>query len=155
MSTSDNIFVHTDLPVTEAAERVRQALGLRLETDLQGRIFLVRETPGGSVRQLGGQFQENPHRTGDVAPDEMSVIDGYEYDWNIRSVPGGRDVLDAASPAIFRELAAALPWSMILVRQVDTLLAASSPGTGLVEFEPVISPDGDAVDLWRPFDVNR
>jgi hypothetical protein len=42
---------------------------------------------------------------------------------------------------------------MLLVHNLDTLVAAHLPGAGTHAFDPSISPDAQDGDTWRPWVV--
>jgi hypothetical protein len=155
VSTYDSILVHADLSLPEISERLESALRLERFVNSQERVFLVRRHPGAGVRELGGELSRSIFRIPpDLPEDEPSVVDGYAYDWQIGTVPrSDDDELISLSRGLFRDLARAVDWPAILVHNNAALLAASSPKTGLVEFEPGVSPDVDNQEQWRAFDV--
>jgi hypothetical protein len=81
------------------------------------------------------------------------AMDAYGIEIQLR---GGRtdDVLHTEVGQMFDKLVAArsdLP--MLLVHNLDTLVAAYVPGVGSHAFDPLISPDAPDIDTWRPWVV--
>jgi hypothetical protein len=155
VSISDQILFSTALGVTEASEQLARRLGLGRAVDEGGRIFVVRESPSGKVRTIGGQFSESIFRNSlEEPPEDWSVMDGYTLAWDIDIRPRLEDDrLHLESRALFRDVAAAVDWPAVLMLNVQWLAAGSTPDTGLIEFDPPISPDGDNRERWAAFDV--
>jgi hypothetical protein len=157
VSTSDTIFIHTQLALDEIAHRIETRLGLLKVVDGEGRIFLGRKFEGEGAQEVGGQISANPHRpAADPGPDEVSVLDGYEIAWEVRTIPRDETVLHAGARALFGEIVIGFPdWPTLLVQNLGLLVVAYRPDSGLVEFPEGISPDDDDRELWRPFDALR
>jgi hypothetical protein len=43
---------------------------------------------------------------------------------------------------------------MLLVHDLDTLVAAHLPGSATYTFDPLISPDPPDIEVWRPWVVS-
>ena len=155
MSTTDTIFIATDLPLEQVAAVLSEKLNLAKSIDEKGRVFLVRPLSEEAGREVGGEIEQNPHfPVPDPEPDEISVIDGYSIAWDVWTLARDEDVSHPATRALFIELTTEFPsWPAILVQNLGLLIAASHPDAGLVEFPPGTSPDGEDRELWRPFDV--
>lgn len=155
MSTTDTIFISTDLPLEQVAAVLSEKLNLSKNVDAKDRIFLVRALSEKAGREVGGEIEQNPHLpVPDPQPDEISVIDGYSIAWDVWTLARDEDISRAATRALFLDLTTAFPsWPAILVQNLGLLIAASHPDTGLVEFPPDTSPDGEDRELWRRFDV--
>lgn len=154
MSIFTTILLHTEEPLPVVAERLQHGLDLVESTDDGGRVFLYRVNPSASVRRIGGEIATSIYRSLPGLPEEeYSLLDGYAYAWDVDTDPRGDDVLAATGRALFRDVVAATSWPAALVHNHAHLLAAWSPETGLVEFDPPISTDGDARGRWRAFDV--
>jgi hypothetical protein len=55
---------------------------------------------------------------------------------------------------IFDDLVAGRPdVPALLVHNLDTLVSAHLPGAGTRSFDPLITPDVEDIDTWRPWVV--
>jgi hypothetical protein len=155
MSTTDTIFLSIKAPLGVVADRLCSELGLKKVVDKKGSVYLGQEFSNGVVREVGGEISENPYLPEeDPTPDEISILDGYEVAWVIRVLPMSEERLHITSRELFMRVVSAIPaWPALLVQNLDALVAASRPGIGLMEFPDGISPDGDAREMWRPYDV--
>lgn len=100
---------------------------------------------------LGVVAQPNGYVEVDPEPDEIQAMDPYAIEVQVR---GGRkeDVLHAEARLIFDKLVADRPdLPMLLVHNLDTLVAAHLPGAGTHTFDQSITPDVPDVDVWRPW----
>jgi hypothetical protein len=100
---------------------------------------------------LGVVAQPNGYVEVDPEPDEVSGLDAYGIEIQVR---GGRayEVLHAETRLIFDKLVADRPdLPMLMVQNLDTLVAAHLPGVGTHTFDPLISPDAPDIDVWRPW----
>jgi hypothetical protein len=153
VSTSDTIFLHTELSLDQVADRLRETLNLIRTVDELGQIFLVRNGPRDSPADVGGLIERNPYHP-DPDPDEISVLDGYEIAWDVWTAAETEEISRAATRSLFNDVVQAFPaWPALLVLNLDTLRAASRPGVGVTEFPPHTTPDGKDRERWQPFDV--
>ena len=89
----------------------------------------------------------------DPEPDEIQAMDGYGIEIQVR---GGRsdEILHAEARVIFDKLIAARSDTpMLLVHNLDTLVAAHLPGAGTHTFNPLITPDPPDDTGWQPWVV--
>jgi len=65
------------------------------------------------------------------------------------------EVLHRETGLIFDKLIASRPeLPMLLVHDLDTLVAAHLPGSGTYTFDPLMSPDLPDIEVWRPWVVS-
>jgi hypothetical protein len=148
VSRSTHIFLATDLPPREAADRIAEALGVQA-TARDGNVYVAVQLDGAEV---GGEVTAN--RFGappDPEPDEISVLDGYPVAYEIRRVPADEDATLAAARQVFDMLAERLKWPALLVDNLAVLVAAWSPDEGFTDFPPGTSPDAEDEERWRRF----
>jgi hypothetical protein len=154
MSTSDNVFLDTAvedvagwLPAVLGAERVTDA-----ELAAQGR-YLFRSAATTVDADLALMLSPNHHGDVDPDPDDLSAMDGYPADLKVRLVATKDDgVQRRECQAVFDRLLVARPdVPMLLVTNLDTLLAAYLPAAGTHYFEEHISPDPEDLETWRPW----
>ncbi|MFK4089379.1 hypothetical protein ACI2LF_35025 [Kribbella sp. NPDC020789] len=153
MSTSDDVFL--DAAVDDLVGWLASALGARpLTVDWvapEQRLFAVTaDTPD---RELALLLGPNEYGDADPDPDDLSAMDGYPSDLKVRLV-GTRDddIQRRECRWIFERLVAARPdVPMLLVTNLDTLLAAHLPEAGTHYFEELISPDPEDLETWRPW----
>ena len=162
MSNSDQLFVSTSLSPAAVAARIAEVVGGEPQVDEDG-VFLAVPLDGSDL-SIGGDLGANPfHPVPDPEPDEVSVIDGYDVQWDLRAwTPHARGVRRLGdeqrlplSCKLFADLATAVPWPMILVHDLSLLVLASGPGDGVVRLPDDTSPDGEHRHLWTPFTVER
>ncbi|MET7283790.1 hypothetical protein ABZS29_36510 [Kribbella sp. NPDC005582] len=155
MSTSDNVFV--DAAVEELAGWLPGVLGARpLTADWlteQQRLFVVAaESPDRELSLL-----LSPNEYGDAEPEpepeDFSAIDGYPADLQVRLVgPRDDETQQRECRAVFERLVAARPdVPMLLVNNLDTLIAAHLPEAGTHYFDKSITPDDPDIETWRPW----
>ena len=102
----------------------------------------------GVVAQPNGYVEVDPQ------PDDVQAMDPYGIEVQVR---GGRtdEFLHAEAHLIFDKLVDSRPdLPMLLVHNLDTLVAAHLPGTGTHTFDELITPDGPDIDVWRPWVVS-
>src|SRR4051812_14510766 len=105
MSTSDHVLMNSGLTPAEAAARLVDALGARQRVTESGEVFVVIDVPEEPARQIGGRLQRNPFLPlPDDGPDDVSLLDGYDTDWDVGVLAGDEGVLRAASRAVFDRL---------------------------------------------------
>ncbi|MEU4607241.1 hypothetical protein AB0F43_30015 [Kribbella sp. NPDC023972] len=158
MSTSDDVFLATDEPVEGVAEWLADVLALEAVADpeLKDNELLFRASARTAQGDLGVLVSPNNYVEVDPEPEEISALDRYSIDLDIRLV--GRkdeDLQLRETKALFGELVAARPdVPMLLVHNLDTLVAAHLPGVGTNTFDQLISPDAPDIDTWRPWVVS-
>ncbi|MFI7068472.1 hypothetical protein ACIBL3_46315 [Kribbella sp. NPDC050124] len=102
---------------------------------------------------LGVVAQPNGYIEVDPEPEDIQALDPYAIEIQVR---GGRreEVLHAEARLIFDKLVTSRPdLPMLLVHNLDTLVAAHLPGAGTHTFAEQISPDAPDIDTWRPWVV--
>jgi hypothetical protein len=157
MSTSDNVFVATHEPVEQVAEWLADVLALEpvADPELKENERLFRGSARTGQGDLGLLVSPNNYVEVDPEPDEISALDRYPIDIDIRLI-GRKDEERQLreTQAIFGELVAARPdLPMLLVHNLDTLVAAHLPGVSTHSFDQLISPDPPDDEVWRPWVV--
>lgn len=155
MSTNDNVFLATDGPIETVAEWLAVVLDLEPVADpgLKDDERLFRSGARTAERVLGLMVSPNKFAEADPEPDEIQAIDRYPIDLDVRLVGAKDEELQLReTQAIFDRLATARPdVPMLLVHNLDTLVAAHLPGVGTHTFERPISPDAPDLDVWHPW----
>ncbi|QNE22601.1 hypothetical protein F1D05_37770 [Kribbella qitaiheensis] len=96
--------------------------------------------------------QRNGYVLVDPEPGELQAIDGYGIDVGIRY--RSEDVLHRESRLMFGRLVEAHPeTAMLLLHDLDILVAAYLPGAGVHDFVPGTTQDAPDADHWRPWVV--
>ena len=160
MSTSDQIFIASPLTPAEVAGVVRETVaGATVTTGIDGEVVLSLSLPELGLEAGGDLGASIFHPEPDAAPDEASVVDGYDLWWDLRAWQRRDDHVrrapDAArveaSRRVFLQVARSAPWPMILVENLSLLVLAHRPGQPVTEFPPGTSTEGAARALWEPF----
>jgi hypothetical protein len=155
MSTVENIFLGTELPVREVVEDWLMPLfGLETvpEEPPVGEEFYVRGRAVGVDGWLGFTVRPNGHVEVDPAPEDIQAIDAYPVEISIRYGSRIEGVQEQQARLIFEKLVEArADVPMLLVHDLDLLVAAHLPGVGTqywVEPPTVDAPDQDKWRAW-------
>ncbi|GAB2647750.1 hypothetical protein [Kribbella swartbergensis] len=157
MSTSDNVFLASDEPVEQVAEWLGTVLELEPVADagLKENERLFRGSAGADQREIGLRLRPNTFAEIDPEPDEVQALDKYPIDLDIWLIgPKDEELQLRATRKVFDKLVMGrgdVP--LLLVHNLDTLVAAHLPGVGTHTFEEPITPDAPDVDTWRPWVV--
>jgi hypothetical protein len=150
MSRYEHLFLHSGLPLTETARRLSQALHADIREDPDGAVYVTRQGADGST--VGGEVYDNFYGPPpDPEPDEVSVLDGYETVYKVWTTTRDEAIQLAEARRIFDEVMAALGWPMLLVHELDILVAAWNHTTGLTVFPTDTTPDFRDRHLWEPY----
>ena len=149
MSDSDEIFLALDEPLTMAAQRVAEVLGLEYlgvmpqTGDLQYKVRA--RTFEGWIGVFVGPNNYGPE------PDEPQSMDGYPITVDVQSRNRKANQADETRLA-FEELVAALAETpALLSHNMELLVAAYLPGAGTHRFEPDVTLDDPDLEIWRPW----
>jgi hypothetical protein len=155
MSTSDNVFLAADGSAEEVAGWLVTVLELEPVADpqLKPEQRLFRTAARTVDAALGVVVGPNTFGEVNPEPDEVQALDRYPIDVNVRLVGRKDEALQLRETrAIFERLTAERPdVPVLLIHNLDTLVAAHLPGAGTHFFVPPISPDADDLDVWRPW----
>jgi hypothetical protein len=153
MSTSEHIFLHTKLPLQEAAQQLATAVGGEVVRDEHGNTFVGRPIRVGDLPgECGGEVTANLYGAPpDPEPNERSAFDGYDTVIEIRCTLGDEATQQAEAYRIFADITDRLGWPALLVHNLDTLIAASHPQRGRTRFRPGTSPDPIDQALWEGY----
>jgi hypothetical protein len=150
MSSVDSIFLDVDESVGEVAGWVAAVLSLdAVSGPVEEGVVGLYGTAVTADGVLGYAVRRNGH--GSVEPDEISAIDAYPVEIDIRY---GRsdDVLAREARRAFDALVQARPdVAMLLCDELTTVVIAHLPGVGTHEFEPDTSMDAPDLDKWGPW----
>ncbi|MEV0289989.1 MULTISPECIES: hypothetical protein [unclassified Kribbella] len=155
MSTSDNVFLAAAEPVDQFAQWLAGAIGLEPlhPEDLQTGEYMFR----GQARTAEGDLillvAPNGYSEVDPEPEDVQALDPYPIDVQVRLAGRKDEKLQLReTQAVFGELVESRPdVAMLLVHNLDTLVAAHLPGVGTHTFDQPISPDAPDIDTWRPW----
>jgi hypothetical protein len=151
VSSTVAIFLRTGLPPNEVASRLASILDAEVTTK-EDRVLVSRR--GAEADLVGGEVERNRYGAPpDPEPDELSVLEGYDTAFGIRSLPRGDEVLLREARAIYDAVIHRLPWPVLLVSNMSILVAAWNPAIGLTEFAPGTTPDLRHRELWAPYDL--
>ena len=148
-----NLFLSTGQTPSDTARVLAATIGGTVTSDAD-RVHVTR--PGLEAEVVGGEVDVNRYGAPpDPEPDELSVLDGYDVVFTLRTWPRGEELLHREVRAVFDALIKRLPWPVLLVDEMDILVAAWSPALGLTEFPPGTTPDMPHHALWAPYDLPR
>jgi hypothetical protein len=162
MSRSLDIFLHTNLSLSQTAERIAGALGAKLMRNEVGReIFFRPVRDGGPDDWAVGEIRVNNFSPYD--PDEPSVIDGYQIYFGIDCAIRDESMSWEArwetrwleAERFFTDITERLGWPALLVDNLDMLVAAWSPEHGRTDFPTGTTPDFEHQSLWSRYVMKR
>jgi hypothetical protein len=158
MSTVENIFLGTDLPVREVLEEWLMPLfGLESvpEEPPVGEEFYVRGRAIGADGWLGWVVRPNSYAEIDPLPEDVQAFDAYPLEISIRY--GGRDegVQEQQARLIFEKLVETRPHvAMLLVHDLGLLVGAHLPGRGTQYWAEPPTVDAPDQDKWLPWVIS-
>jgi hypothetical protein len=126
---------------------------MSLREDDDGVYVYRRWEQDGVDHELGGPVDRNSHHfepDADPVPEDSSVMDGHDTEWDVHLYPGDEDTLHRRTRELF-DAVASLGWPAVLVFDVARLAAASGPDGRVAEFPPGTSPYGAHRALWQPY----
>ncbi|MFF1820627.1 hypothetical protein ACFVWG_25200 [Kribbella sp. NPDC058245] len=152
MSDVDSVFLAVSGSPAEVAAWVVDDIGAEVMA-AEGDVVRLRAR-GVTVDQwLGVVVQPNGFAEVDPEPDEVQAMDAYGIEVQVR---GGGEALRAEADLIFQKLIDRRPSvPMLLLTNLDTLVAAHLPEAGTHFFEQPISPDEPDAEAWRPWVLGR
>ncbi len=149
MSILEEIYIKADLTPVEAAERIVDALGMEIVLDEHGVFVRAPEGIGDIPGVVGGKVGPNIYSNADD-PDDCAPYDSHPLVWELRRPYSDEETQIRAARAIFDRMTRALPWRLVLVHDLDLLIAAWDPHQGLREFPPETGVDGvDEATIWK------
>ena len=140
MSTNDNVFLAADGPIGAVAEWLAVVLDLEpvADPDLKENERLLRGSALAAQRELGLLLRPNTYAEIDPEPDGIQALDRYPVDLDVRLIgPKDEDLQLRETRLVFDKLVTArddVP--MLLIHNLDTLVAAHLPGAGTHVFDP-------------------
>ncbi|MFG1819452.1 hypothetical protein ACGFIF_37220 [Kribbella sp. NPDC049174] len=153
MSVVDCVFVAVAGSPGQVAEWLGEIAGCEVMA-VDGEAVRMRVRAATVDEWLGVVAQPNGYVEADPEPDDVQAMDPYGIEIQVR---GGRreEVLHTESRLIFDKLVAARPeLPMLLLHNLETLVAAHLPEAGTHTFDQSITPDGPDIDVWRPWVVS-
>jgi hypothetical protein len=152
MSVVESVFVAVGETPGQVAGWLVKVAGCEVKW-IDGSAIRLRKRATVDDGWLGVVVQRNGYVLPDAEADEVQAMDAYSIEIHVR---GGStvEVLHGEARLLFRKLVATrsdVP--MLLVHNLDTLVAAHLPGAGTHSFDPLISPDEPDQDTWLPWVV--
>lgn len=152
MSDVDSVFLAVSESPAEVAAWVVDDIGAEVMA-AEGDVVRLRVRGANVDQWLGVVVQPNGYVEVDAEPDEVQAMDAYGIEVQVR---GGGTALRAEADLIFQKLVdrrSSVP--MLLLTNLDTLVAAHLPEVGTHFFEEAISPDQPDLETWRPWVLAR
>jgi hypothetical protein len=152
MSDVDSVFVAVAESPGEVAEWLGEVAGCEVLA-VDGEAVRMRARAATVDQWLGVVAQPNVYVEVDPAPEDVQAMDPYGIVIQIR---GGRreEVLHTEAARFFEKLVASRPdVPMLLLHNLEFLVAAHRPGVGTHTFAGSTTPDGPDIDVWRPWVV--
>ncbi|MFI5706268.1 hypothetical protein [Kribbella sp. NPDC051620] len=153
MSTVENIFLGTDLPVREVLEEWLMPLfGLENvpEEPPVGEDFYVRGRAMGADGWLGWVVRPNSYAEVDPLPEDVQAFDAYPLEISIRYGSRSEEIQEQQARLVFEKLIEAQPdVAMLLVHDLGLLVGAHLPGVGTKYFDGSVTVDAPDQELWR------
>ncbi|TDD59564.1 hypothetical protein E1263_14540 [Kribbella antibiotica] len=152
MSDVDSVCLAVPESPAEVAAWVVDDIGAEMLA-AEGNIVRLRVRGVTVDDWLGLVVQPNGFVEVDPEPGEAQAVDAYGIEVQVR---GGGVALRAEADLIFQKLVDRRPTvPMLLLTNLDTLVAAHLPAAGTHFFEGSISQDEPDLDKWRPWVVAR
>lgn len=159
MSTVENIFLGTDLPVRQVLDNwLIPLFGLESVPGEPpvGEEFYVRGRAIEAEGWLGFVVRPNGYAEVDPEPDDVQAFDGYPVEIAIRYGLRVEDVQAQQARVVFEKLVEARPdVPMLLVHDLDLLVGAHLPGRGTQYFEEPVTVDAPDRDSWKAWVSQR
>jgi len=153
MSVVESVFVAVGETPRQVAGWLVKVAGCEVKW-IEGSAIRLRQRATVHDGWLGVVVQPNGYVLPDAEPDEVQAMDAYAIEIQVRG-GSSEDVLHREAGLLFDKLVATRPdVPMLLVHNLDTLVAAHLPGSGTHSFSPLISPDAPDQDTWRPWVVS-
>ncbi|WP_433005905.1 hypothetical protein [Kribbella sp. CA-294648] len=155
MSTVENIFLGTDLPVQEVLDGWLVPLfGLQSVPGEppEGEEFYVRGRAIDGDGWLGFVVRPNGYAQTDPQPDDAQAFDAYPLEIAIRHGARIEGIQEQQARLVFEKLVETRPdVAMLLVHDLDRLIAAHLPGAGTQYWSEPPTVDAPDEDQWRPW----
>jgi hypothetical protein len=152
MSVVEGVFVAVGEAPGQVAAWLVKVPGCEVRW-IEGSAIRLRQRATTDDGWLGVVVQRNGYVLPDAEADEVQAMDAYSIEIQVR---GGstEEILHREARLLFGKLVdtrSDVP--MLLVHNLDTLVAAHLPGAGNHWFDPLISPDAPDQDTWLPWVV--
>ncbi|MFG3430339.1 hypothetical protein [Streptomyces californicus] len=144
MSVTEQLFIKASLDREEVARVLCRTLQMDLLEDSQ-RFYLVTSEKSFLPARFGGEIQVNKYLPVDA--DDVQAFDGYPIVFDMRSTASRAEQVRCACE-VARKVAESHNWPLILIHDLDLLVARWSPGDGWQKFPPGTTPDIEDIDLW-------
>jgi hypothetical protein len=153
VTTFEHIFIQSAATREQLADELAAALHLDVERPDETRIVLSRPANADASFQVGGDLGVNFYTDASEDREYESVIDGYQYVWELGYTGHDDAIQETEANALFLDLAACRRWPALLLKGLDLLVAAWGPEAGLRVYTPRVSPDADQRALWQAYDT--
>jgi hypothetical protein len=147
MSVVDCVFAAVAEAPAQVADWLVETLGCEVMS-AEGEVVRLRVRGSADDGWFGVVVQRNGYVEADPEPDDVQAMDAYGIEIQVRG--GGREeVLHRETRLIFDKVVADRPAvPMLLVHNLDTLVAAHLPGRGTYTFDQSITPDAPDLEVW-------
>lgn len=148
LSTNEYLFFRTSLSLKDASEAI--GVALEMEHGHNGLHYFVGSDTGfgGIPHYVGGELEHNIYSSPDD-PDDREVFDGYPLVWEVWRSKTDEQTQMRVARMIFDEIVDTLRWPVVLVHNLDLLVATWEPGRGIRDFPPDTSVDAEHEHIWR------
>ncbi|MEU4192508.1 hypothetical protein AB0E69_11440 [Kribbella sp. NPDC026611] len=152
MSVVDSVFLAVPDTPSQVADWLVAAAGCEVVL-AEPRTVRLRRRAETVPDWLGIVVQANGYVLPDPEPDEVQAMDGYPIEVQVRA--GQPDeVLHREAGLLFSTLTESRPDApMLLVHNLETLIAAHVPHVATHTFLPPVTPDIADIATWRPWVV--
>lgn len=151
MSTSDHLFLSTDLSPVEIAHQLVDALGGRVRTKDDGDALVLLPLAGSGEEIFGDISRSIYGPPPDPEPDEFSVFDDYSLVIEIWASSWQDDF--RASRWLYDAVIGRFAWPVLWVRGLTLLLSAHAPDLGRTDFPPGTLVEAVHRDRWTRYAI--
>ncbi|MFJ5869510.1 hypothetical protein ACIQEY_34555 [Streptomyces parvus] len=146
MSVSEQLFIKTSLSREKVAKLLCRTLRMELQEKSQ-RFYLITSEKSSLPARFGGEIQANRFSTVNGEADDVQAFDGYPIVFRMRSTASRAEQVRSACE-VARKVAEFHDWPLMLIHDLDLLVARWSPEDGWQKFPPGTSPDIEDIELW-------
>ncbi|NGO47290.1 hypothetical protein [Streptomyces ureilyticus] len=147
MSVSEQLFIKTEIELSEVAELLARTLQMEVRDTARG-TFLAGPLSCTSAGEFGGKLSPNKFSTDSPETEDVQAFDGYPILFDMWLAVGSRDDQQRLALEVMRKTAASHDWPLILLHDLDLLVARWDPDRGWQTFPPGTSPDVEDIAVW-------
>jgi hypothetical protein len=150
LSTLEHIYIYTDESPEHVAARLSSLLGMDISHDDDGRVYLSRQAHG-REGAVGGEVYRNYIADPDATGQDESLIDRFPIVFDVGYTRRNADIQLDEATRLFTELSSMASPPMAMLHGVDSLIAVSTPETGLVWLPEQTTPYPPDRERWLPY----